>query len=113
MINHYWIKDQTRKAIITKTPIPNCGKFNFFANYYNLMDAKGFGFQINDDTEIEVERLHVKNGFHYIVLEINHQKEFFILHNEGIEGYVHAVLSKAAICTSEDEIVRLLLDEMK
>lgn len=45
MESNYWIKDQTRQEIITKTLIPNKGNFELFASYFNLMDAKGLSFQ--------------------------------------------------------------------
>lgn len=63
MKGNYWIKDHTRLEIITKTQIPNKVNFNLFANYYNLMDAKGLSFRISPDSDIEVEKLYRKNGF--------------------------------------------------
>lgn len=112
MISNYWIKDQTRQEIITKTPIPNNGNFNLFANYYNLLDAKGLGFQISSDSEIEVEKLYRKNGFEYLILEHNKQNEIYILPNEVIEEYVNRIVSKISNCNSEQEVFLLLINEM-
>jgi pectate lyase len=112
MQNKYWIKDQTRQEIITKTPISNNGNFNLFANYYNLMDGKGIGFQIGSDLEIEVEKLYRKNGFEYLVLEHNNQKELYILPNERIEEYSERIASKVEFCKSDEEVLHLLIDEM-
>jgi hypothetical protein len=38
MQQNYWIKDETRQEIITKTHIPSKANFNLFATYFNLMD---------------------------------------------------------------------------
>jgi hypothetical protein len=112
MQNNYWIKDQTRQEIITKTQISNNGNFNIFANYYNLMDAKGLGLQLSSDLDIEVEILFRKNGFQYIVLEHNNQKELFILPNENIVEYTNRIASKVDVCKTEKEIFNLLVEEM-
>lgn len=108
-----WIKNQTRQEIITKTQIPNNGNFNIYANYYNLMDKKGLGFQISSSSDLEVEKLHRKNGFEYLVLEHNNQKELYILPNEQIEEYVIRIASKVEFCKSEKEVLDLLFEEMK
>jgi hypothetical protein len=112
MQNNYWIKDQTRQEIITKTQITNNGNFNIFANYYNLMDAKGLGLQLSSDIDIDVEKLFRKNGFQYIVLEHNNQKELFILPNDSIVEYTNRVVSKIDICKTEKEVLDLLVEEM-
>ncbi|NCO64765.1 MAG: hypothetical protein GW839_14540 [Flavobacteriales bacterium] len=112
MASNYWTKDQTRQEIITKTQIPNNGNFNIFANYYNLMDAKGLGLQLSSDLDIDVEKLFRKNGFQYIVLEHNNQKELFILPNENIEEYANQIASKIDICKTEKEVLDLLVEEM-
>lgn len=109
---NYWKKDQTCQEIITKTPIPNNGNFSLFANYYNLLDAKGLGFQISSDSEIEVEKLYRKNGFEYLVLELNNQKELYILPNEQIEKYADRVSSKIEFCKTDEEVLNLLIHEM-
>jgi hypothetical protein len=70
-MTNFWIKDQTRQEIITKTQIPNSGNFNIYANYYNLMDAKGLGLKLSSDLDIDVEKLFRKNGFEYIVLDLS------------------------------------------
>lgn len=112
MQSNYWIKDQTRQEIITKTQITNNGNFNIFANYYNLMDAKGLGLQLSSDAAIEVEKLFSKNGFQYIVLEHNNQKELYILPNENIVEYTNRIASKVDVCKTEKEVLDLLVEEM-
>jgi hypothetical protein len=111
-MTNYWIKDQTRQEIITKTPIPNNGNFNLFANYYNLLDAKGLGFQISSDSDIEVEKLYRKNGFEYLILEHNNQNELYILPNGRIEEYADRIASKIEFCKTDEEVLNLLIDEM-
>ncbi len=112
MQQNYWIKDETRQEIITKTFIPNKGNFKLSGNYYNLMDAKGLGMEISSDLEIEVEKLFSKSGFQYIVLEHNNQKELFILPNENIVEYAYRIASKIDVCKSEKEVINLLINEM-
>ena len=109
---NYWIKDQTRQEIITKTPIPNNGNFNLFANYYNLMDAKGLGFQISSYSEVEIEKLYRKNGFEYLILEHKNQNELYILPNERIEEYTDRIASKIGFCKTDEEVLKLLIEEM-
>lgn len=111
-MTNFWIKDETRQEIITKTQIPNNGKFNIYANYYNLMDAKGLGLQLSSDTEIEIEKLFRKNGFEYLVLDLSGQKELFILPNENIEEYANQIASKIDVCKTEKELLDLLVEEM-
>lgn len=111
-MNYYWIKDKTRQQIITKTQIPNKGNFKIYANYYNMMDTKGIGFHFSFCKNIEVEKLFEKNGFQYIVLEHNKQKELFILPNERIEEYSKKNVSKIDYCTNEEEIFQLIIEEM-
>lgn len=113
MQNKYWVKDQTRQEIITKTQIPNKGNFNVYANYYNLIDVKGIGFQLSSNSDLEVEKLYRKNGFEYLVLEHNNQKELFILSNERIVEYANHIASKVDVCKSEKEVLELLVEEMK
>lgn len=111
-MTNFWIKDETRKEIITKTQIPNKGNFEIFANYYNLMDAKGLGLQLSLDADIEVEKLFRKNGFEYIVLDLSRQKELFILPNENIVEYTNRIASKVDVCKTEKEVLDLLVEEM-
>lgn len=111
-INNYWTKDQTRQEIITKTKIPSKENFNLFANYYNLMDAKGLGLQLSSDLDIDVEKLFRKNGFEYIVLDLSGQKELFILPNENIVEYTNRIASKVDVCKTEKEVLDLLVEEM-
>lgn len=111
-INNYWKKDETRQEIITKTPIPNNGMFNIFANYYNLMDAKGIGFQISSNAIFEAEKLYRKNCFIYLMLEHNNQKELYILPNDHIEEYAKRIALKIDFCKNEVDVLQLLIDEM-
>lgn len=111
-MTNFWTKDQTRQEIITKTQIPNKGNFNIFANYYNLMDAKGLGLQLSSDLDIDVEKLFRKNGFEYIVLDLGGQKELFILPNENIVEYTNRIASKVDVCKTEKEVLDLLVEEM-
>lgn len=108
----YWIKDESRQQIITKTPIPNKGNFKVYANYYNFIDAKGLGFSISDTIDIEVEKLFVKEQFQYLVLEQNQQKELYILPNERMTDYVNNVALQLNHCQTEADVIRLLFSEM-
>ena len=108
----FWIKDQTRLEIINKTQIPNKSNFLIYANYYNLMDAKGLGLPLSSDLDIDVEKLFRKNGFEYIVLDLSGQKELFILPNENIIEYTNRIASKVDICKTEKEVLDLLVEEM-
>lgn len=110
---NYWIKDQTRQEIITKTQIPNKGNFNVYANYYNLIDVKGIGFQISSSSDLEVEKLYRKNGFEYLVLENKNEKELYILPNDRIVEYTNRIASKVDVCKTEKEVLDLLVEEMK
>lgn len=112
MQSNFWIKDKTRQEIITKTQIPNKNNLLIYANYYNLMDAKGLGLQLSSDAEIEVEKLFRKNEFEYIVLELSGQKELFILPNENIVEYANQIASKVDVCKTEKEVLDLLVEEM-
>lgn len=112
MESNYWIKDETRQEIITKTLMPNKGNFNLFATYYNLIDVKGLGLQLNCNTGFEIEKLYRKGGFEYLVLEHNNQKELFILPHKNIVEYTNRIASKVDVCKSEKEVIKLLVDEM-
>jgi hypothetical protein len=111
-MNNYWIKDDTRKEVITKTQIPNEGNFNLFANYYNLMDKKGLGLQLSKNFDIQIEKLFINNDYEYIVFDLNNQRELFILPNEQIVEYTNRVASKVNICKNEKEVLQLLVEEM-
>lgn len=111
-MKNYWIKDQTRREVITKTQIPNKGNFNLFATYYNLIDVKGLGLQLSCNAGIEVEKLYRKGGFEYLVLDHNNQKELFILPNENLAEYTDRIVSKIENCNDETEVLTLLIAEM-
>lgn len=111
-MNNYWLNDTTRKEIITKTHIPNEENFNLFANYYNIMDKEGLGFQFNLDSEIQTEKLFRKNSFEYLVLEHNNLKELFILPNENIVEYTDRIVSKLKYCKDEIDVLNLIIEEM-
>jgi len=112
MNKNYWIKDQTRQEIITKTQIPNKENFNLFANYYNLMDKKGIGFQLSKDSDLPNEKLFRKNDFEYIVFDHSGQREFFVLPNDSIVEYTNRIVSKIDVCKTEKEVLDLLVEEM-
>lgn len=112
MQNNFWIKDQTRQEIITKTQIPNKSNFLIYANYCNFMDAKGLGLKLSSGLDIEVEKLFRKNGFEYIVLDISGKNELFILPNENIVEYTNRIASKVNVCKTEKELLNLLVDEL-
>lgn len=110
--NNYWIKDPTRSEVITKTQIPNKSNFGLFACYFNLMDKKGLALQLDKNSEIEKEKLFVKNGFEYFVLEHDNLKELMILPNENLTGYTNKIVSKIGNCNNETEVLNLLIAEM-
>lgn len=111
-MTNYWIKDQTRQEIITKTRIPNIGNYNIYANYYNLIDFKGIGFLLSSSSNLEVEKLYRKNGYEYFVIEHNNQKELYILPHKRIEEYADRITSKVDFCASNDEVLQLIIEEM-
>jgi len=111
-MTNFWKKDQTRQEIITKTPIPNNGNFNLFANYYNLIDVKGIGLQLSNNSELEVEKLYQKNGFQYIVLVQKNQKELFVLPNNKMEDFAQRISLKIDFCKNEKELLQLVFNEM-
>lgn len=110
---NYWIKDETRKEVITKTQIPSKANFNLYATYFNLMDKKGISFQLNEYSEIENDKLFIKNGFHYLILQHGDLKEFLILPNEKISEFTDRVVSNIDTCKTEKDILNLLVSEMK
>lgn len=107
---NYWIKDESRQEIITKTKIHK--NFNLYASFYNLMDARALSFNINESNEIAVDKLYSKNGFEFIVLEIDKKKELLILPNENLFEYTNKVVSKLEKCNDESEVLKLLFSEM-
>ena len=113
MNTNYWIKDQSRKEIITQTQLPNSGNFSLFANYYNLIDKQGLSFQLNLDSGFPVEKLFRKNNFDYFILKHNNSKELYILPNENITNYTNRIVSKIDFCDSENAVLNLLIEEMK
>jgi hypothetical protein len=111
-MTNYWIKDETRQEIITKTLIPNKGNFKFFGTYFNLMDKKGLSFHLNKNSEFEKDKLFAKNGFHYLALQLGGLIELLILPNENLTEYTKRVVSKIDTCKTEDEVITLLVSEM-
>ena len=111
-MKNYWIKDPTRSKIITKTKIANEMNFNLFANYYNILDKKGLGFQFNFNAEIETERLFKKNGFEYLFLEQNNLMELFVLPNDNIVEYTNGIVSKIYVCKNTNDVLKLMIEEM-
>jgi len=112
MESNYWIKDQTRQEIITKTLIPNKGNFGLFASYFNLMDAKGLSFQFKENSELQAEKLFIKNGFEYFVLQHENYNELLILPNENLEILTENIVSKINDCTQESDVFKLVLSQI-
>ena len=111
-MTNYWIKDESRKEIITKTLIPNNGNFELFASYFNLMDSKGLSFHVIENIEIESEKLFSKNGFQYIILKHSDFKEFIVLPNENLEILAEKIISKINNCNKNSNVIDLVLSEM-
>lgn len=112
MIENYWTKDETRNEVITKTKIPNKGNFNLFATYFNLMDKKGLSFYLSENSEFEMDKLFVKNGFHYLALQLGDLKEFLVLPNENLEVLTENIVSKIDNCNAENDVLNLIIEEM-
>ena len=113
MTANYWIKDSTRSEIITKTLIPNKNNFSLFACYYNLMDEKGLSLHLDEKMKIATDKLCTKNNLQYFILEHDNIKEFFILPNENLVEYTEKVISKIDSCKSNEEVLQLMVNEMK
>lgn len=109
---NYWIKDETRQEIITKTLIPNEGNFELFANYFNLMDAKGLSFQFKENSELQAEKLFIKNGFEYFVLQHENFNELLILPDKNLEILTKKIVSKLNFYKQESDVVSLVLSQM-
>lgn len=112
MKSNYWIKDQTRQEIITKTLIPNRGNFELFASYFNLMDAKGLAFQFTENSELQAEKLFIKNGFEYFILQHENFNELLILPNKNLETLTEKIVSKINDCNIESDVLDLVLSQM-
>lgn len=76
------------------------------------MDERGLSVHLNEKTEIEVDKLFIKNSFHYFVLEHDSVKELLILPNENLVGYTAKLISKIDLCKSDEEVLQLLVSEM-
>ena len=111
-ISKYWVKDATRKEIITKTQIPNNRDFRLFANYFNLMDKQGLSFPLNEATEIQTDKLFTKNGFEYLILNLNNINEFLVLPNENLLDYTEKVVAQIDSCQKEKDVLNLLIETM-
>lgn len=111
-MKNYWIKDETRQEIITKTIIPNKGNFELFANYFNLMDAKGLSFRFKENSSLQAEKLFVKNGFEYFVLQHEGFNELLILPNKNLEILLEKIVSKINDCNRESDVISLVLIQM-
>lgn len=111
-MTNYWIKDPTRSEVITKTQISNKGNFEFFATYFNLMDKKGLALTLSENPIIEKNRLFIKNGFEYIVLQYENCNEFLVLPNENLEVLTEKIVSRINDCNDESEIINLVISQM-
>lgn len=112
MASNYWLKDETRQEIITKTLIPNKGNLQIFASYFNLMDAKGLSFQFKEKSKFEAEKLFIKNGFEYFILQHDNFNELLILPNENLEILTNKVLLKINECNNESDVIDLFISQM-
>lgn len=112
MESNYWIKDETRQEIITKTLIPSKGNFEIFANYFNLMDAKGLSSQFKENLELQPEKLFIINGFEYFVLKHDNFNELLVLPNRNLEILTEKIVSKINSCNQECDVVDLVVVEM-
>lgn len=111
-MKNYWIKDESRREIITKTQIPNKGNFKIYANYYNLMDVKGLSFVYEANIKIVLEQLYNKGNFQYFVLEDNNLKNLYVLPTENINEFTNLIISKIDNCKNEKEVMDLLIGTM-
>lgn len=109
---NYWLKDETRQEIITKTLIPNKGNFELFATYFNLMDCKGLSFQFKENTELKAEKLFRKNGFEYCILQHDNFRELLILPNENLKILTDNVLLKINDCNNVSDVIDLVISQM-
>lgn len=112
MNTSYWIKDTAGKEIISKTQIPNKNNFKLLACYFNLIDKKGLSFQLSKSTDIEIEKLFIKNGFKYFVFEYDNLKELMILPNQNLIEYTEKILSKIDNYKTENDVLNLIIQEM-
>ncbi|MCC5944487.1 MAG: hypothetical protein JJT94_06095 [Bernardetiaceae bacterium] len=112
MNTNYWVKDTKRKKVITKTKIPNAGNYKLFATYYNMIDTQGLSCQFDLSTEMQVEKLFMKNSFQYIFLETNGVQELYILPCKGIFELTERVISQIDHCNNETDVLSLLIDMM-
>lgn len=108
----YWLKDSSRKEVITKTQIPNKGNFKLFACFFNLIDKIGLSLQLSKHAEIEKEKLFNKNGFEYFTLEYGGLKELMILPNPKLIEYTERVVSKIESCSDENDVLKFIIAEM-
>lgn len=112
MNTNYWVKKEAYKEVLTKTLIPNKGNFSLMAYHFNAMDKKGIGFYFNKKIEFQKDNVFRKNGNEYVVLEHDNFKEFLILPNDNLPELAERVISKINNCTTEKEVLDLLIAEM-
>ncbi|HRF16164.1 MAG TPA: hypothetical protein PKV02_11110 [Bacteroidia bacterium] len=112
MITNYWIKDAAKSEVISKKQIPNNGNFRLLTNYYNLIDFKGLSFQFESKSDLQAEKLFIKNDFQYFVIEYDNLKELIILPNEKLFDYTENVASKIKTCSTEIDVLNLIIEEM-
>lgn len=111
-MTNYWIKDESRKQIITKTQISNNGDFELYASYFNLMDAKGLSCHLNKNIDLVTDKLLSKNGFEYLIIQHDTFKEFLVLPNQNLDVLIDKIVSKINSCNKVDNIIDLILNEM-
>lgn len=112
MNTNYWVKKEAYKEVLTKTQIPNKGNFSLMAYHFNAMDKKGIGFYFDKSIEFKNDKMYIKNGFKYLVIERDDFKEFLILPNDNLPELAERVVSKIDDCNAENEVLDLLIAEM-
>ncbi len=111
MIN-YWVKREAYKEVLTKTLIPNNGNFSLMAYHFNAMYKKGIGFYFDKNIKCKNDFVFRKNGYEYVVFEHDNFKEFIVLPNDKLPELAERVVSKIDDCSTELEVINLIIEQM-
>ena len=76
------------------------------------MDCKGLSFQLKEKSELKPEKLFIKNGFEYFVLQHETFNELLILPNENLGILTDKIVSKINFCNLESDVVNLVINQM-
>lgn len=112
MNTNYWIKKEAYKEVLTKTQMPNKGNFRLMAYHFNAMDKKGIGFYFDKSIKFKNDKMYIKNGYQYLVLEYDDFKEFLILPHNTIPELADRIISQIDTCKTEKEVIDLLIAKM-